>query len=755
MGHYEPGERIPYADAAARAEAWASDGYEGVTVAGLAIVAADTARVFLAQRALDETDDPAVQETWEFPGGHLDEGEDPEAAAFREFAEEIMLDLPEGEVVNGWRGGKTADDDHYQGFVYVVPEEFDISGFVPNEEVQSVGWFRKVDITEDLVDNSALRPEIEATMDWTLIWPEENNMTAEPEFDALADSGTPLYFHGVMAPEEAESGDARGFNADAITARPVRLPFSWQKVAIGGHDGSVVTGSIHRMMRMGGMIHYEGTFLDSKEADEFCGLLAHFGKFGVSIDGDKGSIDKTKTDKTGVLWYDAVRASGLTAVAIPAFHEAYVAFGPHPDMPDEDAEEFAVLTASGDLVTFDRGPGWLTNPKETNRIHDYWTKKGEPGYAKIAWGTPGDFRRAKALIGEKIAKNSPAKMKYLNQIIAQWHFDALGYWPGDLDKPGNKTSAEARAERAAAALETPPEEPVWDAVLTASAGSRALPPLDYFSRHPDTDATVIEEPDENGFRRTYGYAGEWGICHIGHGGKCTEVPMDPNGGTYPWFHLGRTKTEDGYVKTGLITYGVQHRGAEEILAQTPTQAHFDDLSHAWAAVVLGEDERGVWFSGVVLPTVDEKWLTAIEASGQVSGEWKFGELRTLLTVNVPGFPVMRSSAAYDEDGNLMALSASALPHPYEICEPPEETCSFTQTTAGVKTDCTNPVSWGVWLSPMESTLFCSEHYKAFENEHSCSEPEPTPAELMAALEQADAEAEFEALKEQFLAEQAV
>lgn len=728
-----------------------ADGYEGVTVAGIAILAADTGRFLMAQRAMDETDAPDVQETWEFPGGHLEEGEEPFVGASREFVEELELAIPEGEVINGWR---SRSDEHYQGFVYQTPSEIPLDQWVPTEEVQAVAW-----VAPEEVQDLPLRPEFDG-FDWSLMQVSGNQtedvnemadtmdepMLEEPDFDVLMVACGPMYVHGVIAPEDTESGDSRGFNSGAMTSRPGILPFSWQKQAIGGHDGSVVTGSVDRMMRKDGMVHWEGRLLDSAEADEFAGLLAHFGQFGVSVDGDRGSVDEAKTSETGVLWYEAVRAAGLTAVAIPAFAEAYVAFGQHPDMPMMGTDESATMTASGDLIEFARGPGWVTNPRETNRIHDYWTKKGQPGYEKIGWGKPGDFARAKALIGEKIAKHSPEKMRFLNQIIAQWHFDALGYWPAThakMEKGGAKASADDTVE---ASEGESAEDAPWEAVLVSSAGERVLPPLEWFSRHPDTDALVIEDPDPvTGLQRTYGYAGEWGICHIGHNGRCTEVPMDPNGGTYPWFHLGRTKVldENGnavYIKTGLATYGKSHRSAQEILSETPTQAHFDDLNHAWAALVLGEDERGVWFSGVVLPTVEQKWLTAIEASGQVSGEWKHGELRTLLTVNVPGFPVVRSSAAYDEDGNLAALSASALSMPYEVCEPPEDAICIYE-------GCTAAATWGVWTNPEVAELVCADHVLAIQAEHTCSDPEPSPKERMKALAQADAEARFAAAKE--------
>jgi hypothetical protein len=420
------------------------------------------------------------------------------------------------------------------------------------------------------------------------------------------------------------------------------------------------------------------------------------GRFGVSVDGDSGSLDQQRSEEEGVMWFDSVRASGLTAVAIPAFHEAYVAFGTHPEMP-EDGALAASAYESGDLIggrpeAFKRGPGWVTNPKETNRIHDYWTKPGQPGYAKIGWGTSGDFTRAKRLIGEKIAKHSPDKMRFLNQIIAQWHFDALGYWPGDLGKPGNAPDTPENRRRAAThaasdadldlygdyesaieeseAIETDESGDGWEAVLVSSAGGgRVTPPAAYFDRHPDTGALVIEEPDENGIRRTYGYAGEWGICHIGIDGRCVEVPDPGEDADFSSFHLGRTKVSGNqYLNTGVITYKVDHRGSQRILTETAEQQHFDNIAHAWASVRLGTDDRGVWFSGVVLPTVSEEDIVLIEAAGQVSGEWKYGDLRALQAVNVPGFAVVR-----DDDGQVNTLVASTFGNTSPDCGPtPEE-----------------------------------------------------------------------------------
>lgn len=691
----------------------AADGYEGVTHAGLAVVAGDTARVLLTQRAFDASDDPEVQESWEIPGGALNEGEDPQAAAFREFTEETGWPVPDGQarVVDGWRGGP---EGNYQGFVLLTPEQTDLTGFTPNDEVQAVGWF-----SQEEAGALKLRPEF-AKGPWPTVSGnqaedgEEMSDDTEPDLTLLDLMDAPVPVHGILAPEDVESGDSRGFASGAVTSRPYRLPFLWQKEQNSGHDKSFVVGSVDRLMRKDGMIHWEGSLMPTAEAGEFAELLAFFGRFGVSVDGDRGSMDAARSKADGVLWFDAVRASGLTAVAIPAFAEAYVAFGPHPDMPESDSEEFAVLAASGSAVsfadTFDRGPGWVTHPTETRRVHAYWTQPGQPGYAKIRWGTPGDFTRAKRLIGEKIAANSPEDIRYLNQIIAQWHHDALGYWPGEANKPGNPTTEEIRNRYKSAARTiddaveaheglTTSEDGEWETVLTSSAGV-VLPSLEYFHRQENAGALVITEPDEHGVRRTFGYAAQWGVCHVGMSGRCVEPPATGSD-DYPRFHLGRTRvaTEDGdgYINTGVLTYKVGHRDAKQILSESAEAAHFDDISNAWAAVRVGEDEIGIWFSGVVLPGVPEDDIVLIEASGQVSGEWLRGEMRACLTVNVPGYAIERPSAEYDEHGNVLALAASA----FGLADGEVSPC------------------------------------------------EPTPAERLQALREVDAEARFAALKKQW------
>jgi 8-oxo-dGTP pyrophosphatase MutT (NUDIX family) len=128
--------------------------------AGLAVVAADTGRVLMLQRGLPaakcscgrpaafgyhdddrwahmdgsvvhgdgtavegiepgpEDDDPAAG-SWEFPGGRLDDGEDPMDAARREWGEETGVTAPDGEVIGQW----STPDGVYNGYVMLVGSE--------------------------------------------------------------------------------------------------------------------------------------------------------------------------------------------------------------------------------------------------------------------------------------------------------------------------------------------------------------------------------------------------------------------------------------------------------------------------------------------------------------------------------------------------------------------------------------------------------------------------------------------------------
>ncbi len=616
-----------------------------------------------------------------------------------------------------------------------------------------------------------LASEAHSTQEGVTMTATETEPNAEPEQMLAA----PLAWHGVLAPEGIWSGDGRQFAPDSLRFRDLPLPLTWQKATDSGHDGSVVVGKINTIERANGMMNATGTFLATPEADEVVGLLAEFGKFGVSVDADDAEFEFSETDEK--ITFTSARIASASIVAIPAFAEAYITLGnpvgefadqmPPSDeeqmdpcdeeSPAYDAEKCAqqqqddvsanafiafvdegswdgsagrytpaqwksacvlhvctgdekschklpIKTPSGALSragvhaaaarfnqvdappeaksaakarlrsaysqlgeevpdvlkgaatteTFDRGPGWVTNPEDTRRIHDYWTKPGEPGYQKINWGMPGDFNRCRTLVGEKIAENSPDKVRFLNQICSQWHHDALGYWPGTApsEKAGDMTGMVFTT------ITSPTFPTTWTTTTTAPvvtlvASTGPKGPAAWFT-NPELSGPTHLTVTEDG--RVFGHIAEWSACHIGYEGVCVAPPTSTSG--YAYFATGSVLLDNGSTaRTGVISLGGGH--ARDRLRINEVTAHYDSTSTAVADVCVGEDEHGIWCAGWVRPGTPEENVVALRAS-DVSGDWReIGsnglELVAALAVNVGGFPTVTVGV---ENGMQVSLCAA-------------------------------------------------------------------------------------------------
>ncbi len=160
------------------------------SVAGLAVVAADTGRVLMLQRALDP-DDPAGG-MWEFPGGHVEDGEDTLEAAVREWSEETGCPPVTGPITGGW----TSANGIYRGTVLTVDSEsaVAINPDVPHTQnpddpdgdlVETVAW---MDPTH-LPGNPAVRAELAADLEFVLpaLGVEQVTKAARPKGDGWQD----------------------------------------------------------------------------------------------------------------------------------------------------------------------------------------------------------------------------------------------------------------------------------------------------------------------------------------------------------------------------------------------------------------------------------------------------------------------------------------------------------------------------------------------------------------------------------------
>jgi len=275
--------------------------------------------------------------------------------------------------------------------------------------------------------------------------------------------------------------------------------------------------------------------------------------------------------------------------------------------------------------TFGRGPGWVTNPEDTRRIWAYWTQPGHEGYAKINWGVPGDFNRCRAMVGEKIAENSPEDMRFLNQICAQWHYDATGFWPGRAPTEANLRTLRTEGVDRAPAL-----------TLVASGAIKA--PAAWFEDPHLSEPTHLTVTEEG---RVFGHLAEWTTCHIGFEGVCVAPPASST--NYAYFASKRVLLDNGeFARTGVLSLGGGH--APGRLGFSAAIEHYDRTSAAVADISVGEDEHGIWAAGWMRPGWTEKQAYDLRAS-DVSGDWREVrpgqmEMVAALAVNVAGFPVV-------------------------------------------------------------------------------------------------------------------
>lgn len=136
-----------------------------VKAAGFAVLARDTGRVLMLQRAHD-TSDPAGG-LWEFPGGGKEDGETPLEAAKREFSEETGIEVPRGSLQAVWHGGI------YRGHVWSIARESQVTINPPHGErklinpddpdgdgIEVVAWWDP----ELLKGNPSVRTELRKSM---------------------------------------------------------------------------------------------------------------------------------------------------------------------------------------------------------------------------------------------------------------------------------------------------------------------------------------------------------------------------------------------------------------------------------------------------------------------------------------------------------------------------------------------------------------------------------------------------------------
>lgn len=194
-------------------------------------------------------------------------------------------------------------------------------------------------------------------------------------------------------------------------------------------------------------------------------------------------------------------------------------------------------------------------------------------------------------------------------------------------------------------------------VLTASAYTITipeLPPAAWFNEPTEVPEIGAITVTEDG--RFFGYVAPKHVAHRSYRNKRVTVPTG-NVDYSMWMNRA-TLVDDGkggYAKlaTGPITMDCGHAPASSQVVGAARQQHYDNACSVVATARVGENERGVWIAGALIPGITAKQVAQMMAC-QLSGDWgphreKPGkrELAAALLVPVPGFPTAHHSFTLD------------------------------------------------------------------------------------------------------------
>lgn len=201
-----------------------------------------------------------------------------------------------------------------------------------------------------------------------------------------------------------------------------------------------------------------------------------------------------------------------------------------------------------------------------------------------------------------------------------------------------------------------------DAALVASAAEAFRPRVYAASMFADpqlSGPTLPTMDPETG--HIFGHLACFGACHRSIQSECVVAPRSRTG--YSMFHTSpAVRLDDGTsLPVGRLTVGSGH--APDHVSGQVAAAHYDTAGTCFALVRVGEDQHGIWFSGVAAPWASAEQIE-MGLSAPLSGDWRdFGqglELVAALAVNTPGFAVRGREG---DMGQPLALVASLGPNP--------------------------------------------------------------------------------------------
>jgi hypothetical protein len=182
----------------------------------------------------------------------------------------------------------------------------------------------------------------------------------------------------------------------------------------------------------------------------------------------------------------------------------------------------------------------------------------------------------------------------------------------------------------------------------ATGVAPVTPPKAWFARvdqlNPARHVYLGRRPDGTPTGQVWGYIAEWGVPHSAVLDRYLEAPRLGAAGYRTFMDQGTVMTEEGEeLSVGLLTFGGGHL-MDMNAGVAPALAHYDNAGAAYAKVIVGEDDFGLWFAGAMSPMLTRAQIEEFGAH-PLSGDWRANpgdrqvRLCAALSVNTPGFNI--------------------------------------------------------------------------------------------------------------------
>jgi 8-oxo-dGTP pyrophosphatase MutT (NUDIX family) len=679
-----------------------------IIAAGIAVVAADTGRVLLMQRAYSDLDDPA-RGRWEFPGGRLEDDERPIDAAAREWKEETGLLLPSsGRFVDGWH----SPDGVYALFIFRVENESDLQinpAFkdrkVANpddptgEEVETQAWFE----IDDLAAMPQLRDEVRATP-WHLL------KDAVPEHVALS----VLEDYVVAGMEFAPA------NVSAEQRR------KWAKTGVALPDGSFPIPNKDFLKRA---IQAIGRAAESKRASVRRHIIKRARALGATdLIPDEWKDNAMTTTPPLSLRLDLSDLASSLGMELPVTSttSTNTLLPDTVELTEEDFHWRALLLIEGIPTGDGRTLHNITGHRELplpfmlmrrnpeggaghagaeisgridliEKVGDEWWGEGIYDRDSEAGREAARLNKMRMIRGVSVDLDGPptSEMDAFGNVhvsngrimgatqcpfaafaeaqikLPRVEHDPMLVCPCKALKADDQLSADDDGEcgcggpccsdeglMALVASGAPqPDVQVWTpspsplAAVVAS-GAPVAPPAEWFELPGNAADLPIHPVRMASDGRISGFAAMWGDIHLGD--LRTTVPRAGSRG-YDKFHTGQVQCADGtIVQTGPIFMGGDH--PDVWLTEVETRAAYGATSTAVGDIRVYETPIGLYCCGAARPEVTDLDRRRFNGSDGASPDWRpirgRHELVAMLIVNMSAYKVP-----------AMALVASGAPSP--------------------------------------------------------------------------------------------